>query len=586
MAKQHSDAKNQAGKERQQTRRPDSSRESTATGAAPAGLTGAELSNDSTAAIAARLGDERLPTAQRQELAGQVARLQGNRLMQRVIAQLEQAEEPHLPTDVVQRQPQGAAAQRERVPSIFDTMRNYFQSLPRPVQEILRRYSVFEVDRDAQGRWTLRRTNQQPFMDISGGPELLFKLHQQRAHQDYLILIEQMIIPGIRQGLAQPVRTSVFGNRGIIQPLMWLRNPPPGLSQNQGLAARLAAARQQAYPLLGRAAARQRQARVTNEGVAGRPNYAFIMGQDRARSRNRFYTNATMYVRTLPNITVIRNLRTLEDVLDHVRGLPRDRPIGSIYIVSHAHRSGRLSFRLTGQAQERGIGGAQLGRALAGGQINPLNTPAVDARTRVIIKGCDAGQDVGILNQLRLAFGGRPTVLAPKHKQVYIRRGRNVTEGMARGYWIEYPARPGLTMRRREAALRAKYPDVPARNWRRWMRERQWTSTISNTYEYTISYDDRAAVPRSRRARLAAIREQVPDFDDYSWRVRVRAVGGEFRLIGTGTKITYTVERPFRDERGRLRQFDLSDESAYGIDERPLPGQQATAVPWRRQRRQ
>ncbi len=44
-------------------------------------------------------------------------------------------------------------------------------------------------------------------------------------------------------------------------------------------------------------------------------------------------------------------------------------------------------------------------------------------------------------------------------------------------------------------------------------------------------------------------------------------------MIAIGRKTRYTVSG--------LREFDLADPTAYGIDERPLPGAAATAVPWR-----
>jgi hypothetical protein len=597
---------------------------------------------------------------------------------------------------------QQSIGQVQRTPtprSLPEIMMDYFRSLPRPVQQILLRYSVYEVERRPNGHWTMRRTAEQPFMDISGGPELLFKLHQQRAHEDYLVLLEQLLVPEITRRRGQPLVRSFRRDRSITEPLMWVRNPPPGLMRNRAYVQRLEAVRARVEPLLRQEVTRRRRSRLTNEGVPGRPNYAFTMGRDRRGSGNRFYTNARRYYTHLRNVTVVDNLRTLDAVLDYVRGLPEDQPIGTIYIISHAHRSGSINFRLSGESEERRFGASELEDAMDELDINPLNTPAVDARTRVIIRGCDVGQDVAILNQLRTAFGGRATVLAPVHKQIYIRRGNTVVEGMARGYWIEYPARPPLSAAQRRARLEAKYPRVPPENWPRWMRDRRWTNRINDTFTYTLKYQRGQDVPSTRAARATAIREQVEQYDEYSWTFRVRHVRGDpdgaYHLIGTGTRSTYTIERPILDERrywieyparpglslarrqarlrakypqvspgnwqvwtrqpgwthtdtirreitreyenrrdvpstrraraaaiirsrfaqydeyswtfrvrrvgrgderryrlianGRktrytvsgLREFDLADPTAYGIDERPLPGAAATAVPWR-----
>jgi hypothetical protein len=603
-----------------------------------------------------------------------------------------------VPTHTVAPQSKPVVQRTPTPRSLAGAMTDYFRSLPRPVQEILRRYSVYEVERHPDGRWTMRRTGDQPHMDLTGGPELLFKLHQRRAHRDYLVLLEQLLVPEITRRRDRPLVPSFREDRSITNPLMWVRNPPPGLMQNPDYVRRLRAVRDRIEPMLRREVTRRHQAGLTNEGVPGRPSYAFIMGQDRPRSRNRFYTNAARYYGSRPNVTVERNLRTLDAVLDYVRRLPEDRPIGTIYIVSHAHRSGRVNFDLTGEAEERGFGARQLGEAMRDHDINPLNTRAVDARTRVIIRGCDVGQDAAVLTRLRTAFGGQATVLAPVHKQIYIRRGNAVVEGMARGYWIEYPARPPLSAAQRRARLQAKYPRVPPENWRRWMRDTDWTSLVTNTYTYTIRYQRQGDRPNTNQGRAAAIREQFGQYNEYSWTFRVRYVAGdpdgEYHLIGTGRRLTYTISRPILDERsfwieyparpalslaqrqarlqarypqvsaenwrvwtrvsgwtssetirqevtreyenrrdvprtnqaraeaireqfgqydeyswtfrirrvgrgagrryrligmGRktrytvrgLRQFDLADPAGYGIDERPLPGAAATAVPWR-----
>ncbi len=439
--------------------------------------------------------------------------------------------------------------------SLPEAMRDYFRSLPRPVQQILVRYSVYKIERRPNGRWTMRRSSEQPFIDITGGPELLFKLHQQRAHEDYLILLEQLLVPEIARRRGRPLPRSFHRDRSITEPLMWVRNPPPGLMRNRAYVQRLEAVRARVEPLLRQEVTRRRRSRLTNEGLPGRLNYVFVMGSDRPGSRNRFYTNARRYYAHLRNVSVVANLRTLDAVLGYVRGLPEDQPIGTIYIISHAHRSGTINFRLSGESEERDFRASELENAMDELTINPLNTPAVDAHTRVIIRGCDVGQDAAILNQLRTAFGGRATVLAPIHKQIYIRRGDTVVEGMARGYWIEYPARPPLSAGQRRARLEAKYPNVPPENWPRWIRDQRWTSLINDTYTYTLKYQRQRDVPSTRTARAAAIREQFGQYDEYSWIFRVRHVRGDpdgaYHLIGIGTRSTYTIERPILDE-GRL----------------------------------
>src|SRR4051794_11392267 len=70
-----------------------------------------------------------------------------------------------------------------------------------------------------------------------------------------------------------------------------------------------------------------------------RPDYVFIMGQDKADDPNKFYAAASGYWHAhLPKATFVPDKRNLADVLTELAG--GTGLIGNIYIVSHANEDG------------------------------------------------------------------------------------------------------------------------------------------------------------------------------------------------------------------------------------------------------
>jgi hypothetical protein len=154
-----------------------------------------------------------------------------------------------------------------------------------------------------------------------------------------------------------------------------------------------------------------------------RTDYVFIMGQDQRRTGNPFYQMALRYYRAhVPNAIFVTNLRNLTDLLAYIAANV-GRPIGNLYIVSHANEDGTLSFGLNAADADRRLSLPELRTTLhpAGGGPSPLAnvTAQVDARTRIHIKGCDIGRTPGMVELIDEAFGGAGTVTAPTHEQGY-----------------------------------------------------------------------------------------------------------------------------------------------------------------------
>ena len=208
-----------------------------------------------------------------------------------------------------------------------------------------------------------------------------------------------------------------------------------------------------------------------------RRDLAFVMGRDKPKSANRFYTVAKKYFRAhLADVEIIDDpqIKDLAAVFDHLRS--RSQPIGTLYLISHAADDGTLSFPLRPGDKDRKVDYRELRDALKSGP-DAFKLPAgvIDRSTTIRIKGCRLGQSARMLGTIREAFGAGK-VVAPKHRQYYsyqqkaIGRGRHrrVEETTYEGfktYFIECPGRVKLKRDEQVAAFAAKYSHLPRSDW-------------------------------------------------------------------------------------------------------------------------
>ncbi|MGH6964760.1 MAG: DUF4157 domain-containing protein [Phenylobacterium sp.] len=168
---------------------------------------------------------------------------------------------------------------------------------------------------------------------------------------------------------------------------------------------------------------RQPAAAPAQPAPAPRQDYVFIMGADRKGTNNPFFTEAARYFRAhLPNATMVEDQRSLDDLLAWVAANVT-APIGHLYIVSHGNEDGTLAFGLNSSDADAHMTVRELRAALhpSTGGSSSLHSvgSAVDAQTRIQIKGCDIGRTREIVELLDEAFGGAGTVNAPTHEQKY-----------------------------------------------------------------------------------------------------------------------------------------------------------------------
>jgi hypothetical protein len=162
----------------------------------------------------------------------------------------------------------------------------------------------------------------------------------------------------------------------------------------------------------------RRQPAPTAKAV--RQDYVFLMGADSKRDPNKFYTVAEQFYRAhLPGAVFEKSQRSLDGLLKflatHVA-----TPAANIYIVAHGNEDGTLAFALDGAEKDHHLTVNQLRAALhptTGTSSLISMSAAVDANTRIHIKGCDIGRTREMVELLDEAFGGAGTVTASTHEQ-------------------------------------------------------------------------------------------------------------------------------------------------------------------------
>jgi hypothetical protein len=493
--------------------------------------------------------------------------------------------------------------------------------LDRGVQDVLHRYGRTRVARPSGGWRTYQADTERIDFDWTA---LLFILHRTntaQGAQDYLTVIRGLMIPALQHAGTRDERGRTPANLPNLDPLTaaeWVRNPPPSVTGDRGRRQTYDRLIQDVEGWLTESATRARQANITDLSVPGRrdQDFAFIMGAAEPRgARNQFYRQAGNFYEGRVGRAHVEHAASLEEVLDWIRRRARGfqrrdepvPPLGTIYIVSHANRSGFLSFRMTRRGPA-GFFGFELAQAVSPAGYNrgqgrpeklePLGpNEGVDGWTRIFIRGCDVGRDAEMLNAVRDAFGGDVLVHAPKEAQYYgpvEASGRGgVGEGLADTYWLEFPADDRVDDRELARRLGDKYPALGEERFRELLRRSTQRGEVTvaradfvETWgPMTKTFESARDIPRGREDREAEIRSVIQSdtnlrrmvrFEECSWRITTRGRD----LVGVGRRRHFGLHVVRRDAQGHLSQFTLRDRSVYGIDVRPVPASMTT-VPWR-----
>jgi hypothetical protein len=211
--------------------------------------------------------------------------------------------------------------------------------------------------------------------------------------------------------------------------------------------------------------------------VVKRIDIAFVMGTDKPKSPNKFYTAAKKYFKAkLPGVDLIDDpkIRDLAAVFEYLRS--RGDAIGTQYLISHAADDGTLSFPLKPGDKDRKVDYLELKNARKSSpELFTLPKGMLDKSSTVRIKGCRLGQSARMLGQIGGAFGAGK-VIAPTHRQYYeyqttvTGKGKarkeetNVYEGF-KTYFVERAGKVTLTRDEQVAAFAAKYGQLAKDDW-------------------------------------------------------------------------------------------------------------------------
>jgi hypothetical protein len=203
----------------------------------------------------------------------------------------------------------------------------------------------------------------------------------------------------------------------------------------------------------------------------GRVDLIFIMGD---HVNDSFYAGAHQYYKkTYPKAKLITGVRSLEGVI-RVAGRS-SLPINNLFLVSHGDAEGTMFFKLTEQSQTKELRHETLLDDLSATSALPAaNTRVLDEQTTLRVKGCNVGRSTRTLNLLDRAFGGKVTVIAPTHAQLF---GKGAPAEALGEYYVAKPGKVRLTEEQILQLFKDKYP---------WVSESEWRGLQSNIKEEVI----------------------------------------------------------------------------------------------------
>lgn len=253
----------------------------------------------------------------------------------------------------------------------------------------------------------------------------------------------------------------------------------------------------------------------------GTVDFVFLMGADRPKSGNPFYREAKRFFETeYPKAIMVEDVRDLSGINKTINA--EGKPVGNLYVVSHAHEDGTVQFSLDpNDKTPRQIDFAELKEANAQGSVTAPDPGLVGFWTHVQIRGCNLGRSQDFLEEMQTAFGGDARLTAPTHGQVY----GGGEESLAGPYYTE-AGKSKLTDEEAFAKIKAKPEYAFITDWAQ-MRKSLRRFDSSTPYK---AYEGVFPAPGQE---LALLRRQVAGTAGKPWSfVRKQA-------SGTTTTFTY-----------------------------------------------
>jgi len=288
----------------------------------------------------------------------------------------------------------------------------------------------------------------------------------------------------------------------------------------------------------------------------------------------------------------------VEGILERVRTGPDARGYGTwgeVNIVSHGNEDHWIIRPDAATAQPRPLTDTDVADLIGlPARYRSPGEDALDAQSRVVLRGCAIGNRQALLDRVRELFGNRAYVYAPYYLQLYDTRGSEPREGFW-DYFVAYvltqDEEPSLDDCVAAFEALPEYESVTEEEWRTMLdrdtgtRERPANDRQTIEWHLRFSQDPAPTVrqdgydpddPDSYREWLLEVLRT--DFDqgtdeqtrgtishDWHWDIGpVQHSGPQWHVLCRGYRVRIEVRRPLLDSEGQPVTPDLNNRRHYG----------------------
>ena len=225
---------------------------------------------------------------------------------------------------------------------------------------------------------------------------------------------------------------------------------------------------------------------------AGRPVVAFITGS------GGFFAGADGFMEKYADGKFARSsVLEIREFLRTQSTAAGFGPWGEANAVSHGNAVEWVIKLEPGDANARHLRKWHVEEAAKDPRFAPVITAALDKDSKFVIRGCAIGNDQGLLDQVRILFGGACTVLAPKFLQFYETKGATARESFFEFFHFfakaETPPSDAVCV----AELKKKFPSagISDKEWTRMLSSRAFDPNGFRASDASGSADRKETIP-------------------------------------------------------------------------------------------
>lgn len=315
---------------------------------------------------------------------------------------------------------------------------------------------------------------------------------------------------------------------------------------------------------------------------------AIMLGEDR-NERNPYFASAAAYFRH-DTAYAGTEITTCANLLAAHQFLRTHRPAGGawkeIHLVVHSNEWTGLRTPIDGYSPDR-TDAAALEAAFHAGKFEALPAGHFNDTTRIVVEGCNAGRDTGLLHALSQCFSGIPVLAAP-YFNIFENQavaGKALQHYLADYRYVVFPHGSFAGNKTIAQQLAAKYPSDTL-DWFDALQRRRprfagdtYVHFFSIPVDWITLYDtnDQQPEPKTEDEKLGWVRRQ-PELMQQLTAMRLRAEDFQWTLTSiqysadgicqpaiqaAGMAKIYGVVLPLREPSGELAQADYSDKRYY-----------------------